>query len=75
VVSPNERLELLFEELAKLAGPRNAIDGRIVEIVAEIDRTRSGALPAHARYSIGGGQNRREASCANCKREVRPSFV
>src|SRR4051794_26072624 len=37
-VSPAERLEGLFEELAELAGQRNAIDGRIVEIVAEIER-------------------------------------
>ncbi len=28
---------MLFEELAELTGQRNAIDGRIVEIVAEID--------------------------------------
>jgi hypothetical protein len=28
----------LFEELAELVGQRNAIDGRIVEIVAEVDR-------------------------------------
>ncbi|MGE2729326.1 DUF222 domain-containing protein [Mycolicibacterium vaccae] len=32
------RLEVLFAELAELAGQRNAIDGRIVEIAAEIDR-------------------------------------
>src|SRR6201991_395999 len=38
VVTPAERLEGLFEELAELAGQRNAIDGRIVEIVAEVDR-------------------------------------
>jgi Domain of unknown function (DUF222)/HNH endonuclease len=38
VVSPSERLEVLFEELAELAGQRNAIDGRIVDLVAEIDR-------------------------------------
>src|ERR1700710_3129379 len=38
VVSPAGRLEVLFEELAELAGQRNAIDGRIVEIVAEMDR-------------------------------------
>lgn len=38
VASPTERLEGLFEELAELAGQRNAIDGRIVEIVAEMDR-------------------------------------
>jgi hypothetical protein len=37
-VSPCERLEVLFEELAELSGQRNAIDGRIVEIVAELDR-------------------------------------
>jgi hypothetical protein len=37
-VLPNERLEVLFEELSELAGQRNAIDGRIVDIVAEMDR-------------------------------------
>ncbi|WP_156763689.1 DUF222 domain-containing protein, partial [Mycobacterium sp. 852002-50816_SCH5313054-b] len=37
-VSPKERLAVLFEELAELAGQRNAIDGRIVEIAAELDR-------------------------------------
>ncbi|MDQ2636280.1 MAG: HNH endonuclease [Actinomycetota bacterium] len=31
------RLENLFDELSELAGQRNAIDGRIVDIVAEID--------------------------------------
>jgi len=31
---------VLFEELAELAGQRNAIDGRVVEIVAEIDGDR-----------------------------------
>src|SRR6478672_9979629 len=39
-VTVNDRLEGLFDELAELAGQRNAIDGRIVEIVAEIDRDR-----------------------------------
>ncbi|BBX68665.1 HNH endonuclease signature motif containing protein [Mycolicibacterium psychrotolerans] len=34
----DERLDVLFEELAELTGQRNAIDGRIVSIVAEIDR-------------------------------------
>lgn len=37
-VSPKERLSTLFDELSELAGQRNAIDGRIVDIVAEIDR-------------------------------------
>jgi Domain of unknown function (DUF222)/HNH endonuclease len=35
---PGQRLEVLLDELAKLAGQRNAVDGRIVEIVAELDR-------------------------------------
>ncbi len=34
---PKERLAELFGELAELTGQRNAIDGRIVEIAAEID--------------------------------------
>jgi hypothetical protein len=38
VAAPVQRLDVLFEELAELAGQRNAIDGRIVEIVAEMDR-------------------------------------
>ncbi|WP_454788517.1 DUF222 domain-containing protein [Mycolicibacterium lutetiense] len=37
-VSPAQRLEVLFEELEELTGQRNAIDGRIVEIVAELER-------------------------------------
>jgi len=37
-VRPGERLEVLFEELSELAGQRNAIDARIVEIAAEMDR-------------------------------------
>ncbi|MDT5221130.1 MAG: hypothetical protein QOF15_3235, partial [Mycobacterium sp.] len=37
VVSPAERLDELFEELAELSGQRNAIDGRIVQIIAEVD--------------------------------------
>jgi hypothetical protein len=36
-VSPAERLDELFEELAELTGQRNAIDGRIVQIIAEVD--------------------------------------
>ena len=37
-VGADQRLEVLFDELAELAGQRNAIDARIVEIVAEVDR-------------------------------------
>ncbi|MEM6105776.1 HNH endonuclease signature motif containing protein [Mycobacterium sp. 050272] len=35
---PVDRLGVLFEELAELAGQRNALDGRIVQIAAEIER-------------------------------------
>ncbi|MEV3903873.1 HNH endonuclease signature motif containing protein [Mycobacterium sp. NPDC050551] len=37
-VRPKDRLAELFDEIAELCGQRNAIDGRLVEIVAEIDR-------------------------------------
>ncbi|ORA21239.1 HNH endonuclease signature motif containing protein [Mycobacterium aquaticum] len=36
--SPAQRLEVLIDELAELCGQRNAIDGRIVDIVAELER-------------------------------------
>ncbi len=36
--SPCERLEAFFAEIGELTGQRNAIDGRLAEIVAEIDR-------------------------------------
>ncbi|OBG31162.1 HNH endonuclease signature motif containing protein, partial [Mycobacterium sp. E3198] len=36
-VNHKKRLEVLFEELSELAGQRNAIDGRIVDIAAEIE--------------------------------------
>src|SRR3954469_5014036 len=36
-VHPKDRLKVLFQELSELAGHRNAIDGRIVEIAAEMD--------------------------------------
>ncbi len=38
VTTPQQRLEALFAELSELAGQRNAIDGRIVDIVAEVER-------------------------------------
>jgi hypothetical protein len=59
VMSPCERLEALFEELAELTGQRNAIDGRIVEIVAEIDRdelwgaTGARSVPALVAWKTG----------------------
>ncbi|MGV9801468.1 HNH endonuclease signature motif containing protein [Mycobacterium sp. NPDC003449] len=36
-LAPQQRLEALFEEIGELTGQRNAIDGRLVEIIAEID--------------------------------------
>jgi hypothetical protein len=45
-VSPVERLDAFFDELSELTGQRNAIDGRIVEIVREIVRATRG-LHAH----------------------------
>lgn len=58
-LSPGERLELLFDELAELTGQRNAIDGRIVEIVAEVDRdglwgaTGARSVPALVAWKTG----------------------
>ena len=52
VLSPTERLDVLFGELAELAGQRNAIDGRIVEIVAEVDR--DGLWGATGARSVAG---------------------
>ncbi|MEE2853458.1 MAG: DUF222 domain-containing protein, partial [Actinomycetota bacterium] len=56
---PKDRLEVLFEEMAELAGQRNAIDGRMVEIVAEIDRdglcgiTGARSVPALVAWKLG----------------------
>jgi hypothetical protein len=50
---------VLFEELAELAGKRNAIDGRIVQIVAEIERdelwgmTGARSVPALVAWKLG----------------------
>ncbi|BBX46317.1 HNH endonuclease signature motif containing protein [Mycobacterium cookii] len=50
---------MLFEELAELTGQRNAIDGRLVEIVAEIDRDQLGgatgarSVPALVAWKTG----------------------
>ncbi|GFG51406.1 hypothetical protein CQY20_24185 [Mycolicibacterium agri] len=37
VMNPNDRLDVLCAELEELSGQRNAIDGRIVQIVAELN--------------------------------------
>jgi hypothetical protein len=57
--SPAERLDVLFDELAELTGQRNAIDGRIVAIVAEIDHdelwgaTGARSIPALVAWKTG----------------------
>ncbi len=51
-------LTVLFEEFSELAGQRNAIDGRIVEIAAEMDARR--AVGCHGR-AFGGGVGGLEA--------------
>ena len=52
VALPKERLAALFEELSELTGQRNAIDGRIVDLVAEIDRDE---LWGDTGGALGGG--------------------
>jgi hypothetical protein len=58
-VSPVERLDAFFDELSELTGQRNAIDGRIVEIVGEIVRDGLGgttgcrSVPALVAWKIG----------------------
>ncbi|MCV7157500.1 HNH endonuclease signature motif containing protein [Mycolicibacterium brisbanense] len=37
-VSPAQRLEVLLDEVAELVGQRNAIDGRMVDIISELER-------------------------------------
>ena len=50
---------MLFEELAELTGQRNAIDGRVVDIVAELDRddlagmTGARSIPALVAWKTG----------------------
>ena len=52
------RLDVLFDELAELSGQRNAIDGRIVEIIAEIDGDQlCGATGARSVRGVGGLEN------------------
>ena len=57
-LSPTERLEVLFGEVAELTGQRNAIDGRLVEIVAEIDRDGLGVHRGPVGAGVGGLEDR-----------------
>ena len=57
--SPCERLDAFVVEIGELIGQRNAIDGRLVEIVAEIDRdglwgaTGARSLPSLVAWKTG----------------------
>ena len=59
VVTPQQRLDELCEELSVLAGQRNAIDGRIAAIAAELSRdglwamTGAKSLPAMLAWKLG----------------------
>jgi hypothetical protein len=54
-----QRLDAAFEKLAELAGQRNAIDGQIVDIIAEIERdklagmTGATSIPALVAWKLG----------------------
>ena len=58
-LSSKERIDLLFGEMEELAGQRNAIDSRLVEIVAEIDgdgiwgATGARSVPALVAWKLG----------------------
>jgi Domain of unknown function (DUF222)/HNH endonuclease len=73
-ISPTQRLEVLFDELAELTGQRNAIDGRIVEIVAEVDRdglagnTGARSIPALVAWKTGMSPHNAETLTTVAKR-------
>jgi hypothetical protein len=58
-LSPVEHLDVLFEEMEELAGQRNAIDSRLVEIVSELERedlcgiTGARSVPALVAWKLG----------------------
>ncbi|WP_156628815.1 DUF222 domain-containing protein, partial [Mycobacterium sp. 1274756.6] len=72
--TPGARLDALFTELAELTGQRNAIDGRIVAIVAEIDRdelwgsTGVRSLPALVAWKTGCSPSNAERIAAVARR-------
>jgi hypothetical protein len=73
-VSPVERIEVLFEQLAELTGQRNAIDGKIVDIVAEIDHdelwgaTGARSVPALVAWKTGVSPRNAETIAAIAQR-------
>ncbi|MBO0679411.1 DUF222 domain-containing protein [Mycolicibacterium sp. S2-37] len=73
-VRPVDRLEVLFDQLAELTGQRNAIDGRIVDIVAEIERdglagmTGARSMKALVAWKIGATPHNAETMVAVARR-------
>ncbi|MGE2835043.1 HNH endonuclease signature motif containing protein [Mycobacterium sp. SMC-4] len=73
-VGPADRLDELFDELAELTGQRNAIDGRIVEIAAEMEgrclwgMTGARSLAATVAWKIGCSSGNAETIAAVAQR-------
>lgn len=73
-VSPAQRLDGLFAELSQLCGQRNAIDGRIVDIVAELERdelcgaTGCRSIPALVAWKTGVTPHNAETVVAVARR-------
>ena len=69
-LAPKERLEVLFDEIAELTGQRNAIDGRLVDIVAEIEHhnlagiTGARSIPALVAWKLGTSPRNAETIAA-----------
>ena len=78
VVRPVDRLEVLFDELGELMGQRNAIDGRIVDIVAEMDHDNlwgmTGARSIAALVAWKTGSSARNASTIATIAQRLPEF-
>ncbi|MEW2479320.1 HNH endonuclease signature motif containing protein [Mycobacterium sp. NPDC049093] len=74
--TPVRRLEVLCDELSQLCGQRNAIDGRIVEIVAELERdelcgaTGVRSIPAFVAWKTGIAPRNAETVVAVARRLV-----
>jgi hypothetical protein len=73
-LSSKERLEVLFGEMEELAGQRNAIDSRLVEIVSEIDgdgiwgATGARSVPALVAWKLGTAPRTAETIVAVARR-------
>ncbi|MGH3580515.1 MAG: DUF222 domain-containing protein, partial [Mycobacterium sp.] len=73
-LAPKERLEVLFGELSELCGQRNAIDGRIVAIVAQLERedlagmTGAKSVPALVAWKTGVSTRNAETMVAIARR-------